>query len=139
MPVHPAIIPCLHYKDAPRAIDFLCNAFGFERHAVHANADDPSKIDHAQLVRNGQMIMLSTAQASEYADAASMVSVEQAGGNTQAPYVTIDDVDAHAERARAAGAGIIMEPKDEDYGGRGYAARDTEGNVWSFCSYDPFA
>lgn len=139
MPVRPAIIPCLRYKNAPRAIDFLCDAFGFERHAVHADADDPSKIDHAQLVRNGEMIMLSTAQVNKYSDAASMVTVEQAGGNTQVPYVTIDDVDAHAERARAAGADIFMEPTDQDYGGRSYSARDPEGNVWNFGSYDPFA
>ncbi len=42
MPVHPAIIPCLRYKDAPAAIEFLCSAFGFTRHAVHADTQDPS-------------------------------------------------------------------------------------------------
>lgn len=139
MPVRPAIIPCLRYKDAPAAIDFLCHAFGFERHAVHADPSDPHIIHHAQLVWNGQMIMLSSAVDSEFSQAASMVTVAQAGGNTQAPYLVIDDVDAHAAQAQAAGADIFREPRDEDYGGRGYAARDPEGNVWSFGSYDPFA
>lgn len=139
MPVRSAIIPCLGYKDAPAAIEFLCTAFGFSRHAVHADPNDPSIIHHAQLVRDGQMIMLSTRTDSELARAAPMVTVAQAGGNTQAPYVVIDDVDAHAERARAAGAVIFREPRDEDYGGRGYCARDPEGNAWSFGSYDPFA
>ena len=66
-------------------------------------------------------------------------TVAEAGGNTQAPYIVIDDVDAHAERARAAGAEIIVEPEDQDYGGRVYSARDPEGYVWSFGSYDPWA
>ncbi|NNL70413.1 MAG: glyoxalase, partial [Acidimicrobiia bacterium] len=46
---------------------------------------------------------------------------------------------AHAERARAAGAEIVMELEAQDYGGSEYAALDPEGNVWSFGSYDPWA
>ena len=139
MPAHSAIIPCLRYEDAPAAIEFLCSAFGFIRHAVHADPDNPSIVHHAQLVRDGQMIMLSTRADSDHARNAPMVSVAEAGGNTQAPYVIVDDVDAHAEHARAAGADIFREPRDEDYGGRDYSARDPEGYVWSFGSYDPFA
>ncbi len=66
MPVKPAIIPCLRYEDAPAAINFLCRAFGFERHAVYPNAADPTRIDHAQLVREGQMIMLSSVADSDH-------------------------------------------------------------------------
>ncbi|WP_293881309.1 VOC family protein [Sphingomonas sp.] len=139
MPVRPAIIPCLRYADAPAAIDFLCEAFGFVRHAVYAEPNDPKLIHHAQLIRDDQMIMLSTAVSSEFSTAAPMVSVAEAGGNTQSAYIVIDDVDAHAATARAAGAQIYMEPKDQEYGGRGYGARDPEGNAWSFGSYDPFA
>lgn len=139
MPVKPAIIPCLRYENAPAAIDFLCDAFGFARHAVHADPADASIIHHAQLVRNGQMVMLSSVAPSPYAEAAPMTIVAKAGGNTQAPYVTVDDVDAHAEQARAAGADIFMPPADQEYGGRNYSARDPEGNVWSFGDYDPFA
>ena len=54
-------------------------------------------------------------------------------------YVVVDDCDAHCARARAAGALIVREPKDEDYGGRGYPCRDLEGHVWSFGTYDPWA
>jgi uncharacterized glyoxalase superfamily protein PhnB len=54
-------------------------------------------------------------------------------------YLIVADVDAHADRARAAGAEIFLEPVDQDYGGRGYSARDFEGNVWSFGNYDPWA
>jgi uncharacterized glyoxalase superfamily protein PhnB len=141
MSVKPAIIPCLRYEDAPAAIDFLCRAFGFERHAVYADDQDPNIVHHAQLVDRGNMIMLSSAgrNDTEWADKAGMKTVAQAGGNTQAPYIVLDDVDAHAERARAAGAEIIAEPADQDYGGRVYSARDPEGYVWSFGSYDPWA
>jgi len=139
MPVKPAIIPCLRYADAPAAIGFLCDAFGFERHAVYADDKDPSVIHHAQLVDRGNMIMLASIVASEWADKAGLRTVTEAGGNTQTAYVVIDDVDAHAARARAAGAEIVSEPEDQDYGGRVYSARDPAGHVWSFGSYDPWA
>ena len=129
MPVKPAIIPCLRYEDAPAAIDFLCRASGFERHAVDANAADPTRIDHAQLVREGQMIMLSSVADSDHTPAAPMTTAAKAGGNTQAPYLVLDDVDGHAARAQAEGADIFMQPADQDYGGRNYSARDLEGNV----------
>ena len=141
MTVKPAIIPCLRYENAPAAIDFLCTAFGFERHAVFADENDPNTIVHAQLTDRGNMIMLSSVGRgdSEWADKAGMTTVAKAGGNTQAPYIVLDDVDAHAARARAAGAEIIAAPEDQHYGGRVYSARDPEGYVWSFGSYDPWA
>ena len=139
MTVNPAIIPGLRYQDAPRAIDFLCEAFGFERHAVYPDPNDPSIIMHAQLVDRGNMIMLGSGTDNEYKHTAGITSIAEAGGATMGLYVTVDDVDAHAVRARAAGADIFLEPMDQDYGGRGYSCRDIEGNVWSFGSYDPFA
>jgi uncharacterized glyoxalase superfamily protein PhnB len=139
MAVKPAIIPSLRYEDAPAAIDFLCDAFGFTRHAVYADPDDPKLVHHAQLVRDGQMVMLSSVRDTPYADAAKMLTPRQAGGNTQAIYVVLDDVDRHAAQARAAGAEILMPPEDQDHGGRVYSARDPEGYAWSFGSYDPFA
>lgn len=139
MPVKPSIIPCLRYRDAQGAIAFLCDAFGFERHAVYADDKDPSIVHHAQLVRNGCMIMLSSIQDNDYSREAGLTTVAEVGGNTQAPYLVIDDVDGHADQARAAGADIFMAPADQDYGGRVYSARDPEGYVWSFGNYDPWA
>lgn len=133
------IIPCLRYADAPAAIEFLCDAFGFEKRAVYPDEENPGVISHAQLVIGDAMIMLSTAQDSPWTQASGMKTVAQTGANTQAPYIIVRDVDSHCARARAAGAEIIMEPEDQDYGGRNYGARDPEGNVWSFGSYDPWA
>ena len=133
------IIPNLRYADAPRAIEFLCEAFGFERKAMYLDNDDPRIVQHAQLLWQDRMIMISTAAGTDYADAARMRTAAEAGGATVSLYLVVDDVDAHAARARAAGANIVMEPRDQDYGGRGYGARDPEGNAWSFGSYDPWA
>jgi uncharacterized glyoxalase superfamily protein PhnB len=54
-------------------------------------------------------------------------------------YIVVQDSDAHYARAKAAGAEIIRELEDQDYGSRDYTARDLEGNIWSFGTYDPSA
>lgn len=133
------IIPNLRYADAPRAIDFLCEAFGFERKVVYLSEQDPAVVQHAQLVWADRMVMVYSLNDTEYARAAHMRTAAESGGPTVGLYLIVEDVDVHAERARAAGATIILEPRDQDYGGRGYSARDPEGNVWSFGSYDPWA
>jgi uncharacterized glyoxalase superfamily protein PhnB len=49
-------------------------------------------------------------------------------------YCGVDNVDAHYEKARAAGATIIAEPADQPYGERTYRALDPEGHRWIFGS-----
>jgi uncharacterized glyoxalase superfamily protein PhnB len=139
MTVRSAIIPVLRYSDAPAAIDFLCKAFGFARHAVYADPGDSRRIAHAELTRDGQMIMLSSALPTAFAEAAGMRTPAETGAVTQSIYVVLDDVDGHAATASAAGAEIFMQPEDQPQGGRSYSARDGEGNAWTFGSYDPFA
>jgi uncharacterized glyoxalase superfamily protein PhnB len=56
---------------------------------------------------------------------------------TQGIYVALEDVDAHYQQARAAGAEIVREPADTEYGSREYLARDLEGHLWSFGTYRP--
>lgn len=139
MTVRPAIIPALRYSDAPAAIDFLCRAFGFTEQAIYPDPEDARIVAHAQLVRDGQMVMLSSASLTLFAKAAPMRTVAEAGGSTQSLYVVLDRVDDHAAVARENGADIFMEPEDQAHGGRSYSARDLEGNCWTFGSYDPFA
>ena len=94
-------------------------------------------IDHAQLTHGAGMIMLGSARDDDWGKL-----VRPAGGSgpvTQSIYVVVEDADAHCERARAAGAEILRELSDTDYGSREYAARDPEGNVWTFGTYDPWA
>jgi len=130
------IIPTLRYRDAAAAIDWLCNAFGFERHLVVPGEND--SIVHAQLVFGNGMVMIGSAREDEYGK---LVKPPKNADdwNTQSPYIVVGDTDRHYARAVAAGARVVMEIKDEDYGGRGYSCRDPEGHVWNFGSYDPWA
>ena len=129
------IIPGMRYRDAPAAIEWLCNAFGFSRNLVVPGPGDT--IAHAQLVLGDGMIMLGSVADDDYGQ---MVKTPQeAGGNTQSAYVVVDEIDAHYQRAMAAGAEIVMEIADQEYGGRLYSAKDPEGYLWNFGSYDPWA
>jgi uncharacterized glyoxalase superfamily protein PhnB len=120
------IIPTLRYQDARAALEFLERAFGFERHALHEN--DDGAIGHAELRYGDGVVMLGTAGQGD--------ARFDTGRNVV--YVVVDDPDAHYEQAKAAGAEIVMELTDQDYGSRDYAAEDPEGNVWSFGTYNPF-
>jgi uncharacterized glyoxalase superfamily protein PhnB len=122
-----SIIPGLMYKDAPAAIKFLCAAFGFAEQLVVPG--EPGQILHAQLTCGGNMVMLSSAARALGDRAAAAAYI----------YMVMDDVDGHYEQARAAGAVIVDAPRDQDYGGRGYGARDLEGNYWAFGSYNPWS
>ena len=130
------VIPTLRYRDGAAAVDWLCRAFGFERHLVVPGED--GGVVHAQLGFGTGMIMLGSARDEEF-DRWVKPPASVGGIGTQSVYAIVDDVDKHCERARAAGAEILMEPADQDYGGRLYSCRDPEGHVWSFGSYDPLA
>lgn len=120
--------PCLFYRDANAAITWLHNAFGFETLMNVQNED--GTVAHAELRLGDGVIMLGTARAER-----GNASPRDLPATNQSIYAIVDDVDAHCARARAAGAEITAEPVDEDYGGRGYSARDLEGHGWSFGTY----
>jgi uncharacterized glyoxalase superfamily protein PhnB len=139
MPTQTYLIPALRYENAPAAIDFLCRAFGFTRHAVYADPNDPAVIHHAQLLRDGTMLMLGSAQPDAAGANYHFTTPSQAGGVTTVLCAFTADPDAHAAIARAAGAEIITAPADnQGYPGRSYSVRDTGGHIWSFSNYDPF-
>jgi uncharacterized glyoxalase superfamily protein PhnB len=125
------MFPVLRYRDAAAAIDWLHQAFGFEERGVYR--DDNGTVVHAELALGDGMIMIG-----QHADAGWM------GGKPPDPlasplsvYAAVPDPDAHYQRASAAGAEIVRELADMDYGSREYSARDLEGNLWSFGSYQP--
>jgi uncharacterized glyoxalase superfamily protein PhnB len=130
------VIPCLMYRDAVAAIEWLCNTFGFERHAVYP-AEDGS-IMHAELSFGNGMIMLGTKQDSLYGRLIKQPD-EIGGCETQTVAVIVADADAVFERAKAAGAEMILEIKTASYGGRSFTCRDIEGHIWNFGTYDPWA
>ena len=122
----PSISPILRYRDAAAAIDWLERAFGLRRIQVHEG--DGGTIAHAELSYGNGVVMVSSDDPSRFR--------EHAGQEWL--YVVVDeDIDGHYERSKAAGAEIVMEPADQDYGSRDYSCRDLEGNLWSFGTYRP--
>jgi uncharacterized glyoxalase superfamily protein PhnB len=130
------VIPALRYRNAPAAIDWLCQTFGFEKHLVVPG--EKGTIAHAQLTFGNGMIMLGSVNDSPYGRFIKQPD-EIGGAETQSAYVIVADADAIYARAKAAGAEIVLDIKDEDYGGRGFTCRDLEGRLWSFGTYDPWA
>jgi len=128
------VIPALQYQDARAAIDFLCTAFGFEKKAVYEG--EGGTIAHAELTLGNGMVMLGSVN--ESACGKLLKRPHDAGGLTMGIYSIVDDVDAHFARAKAAGAVITREPVAQEYGGRDYVAKDPEGHVWTFGTYDPW-
>ncbi|MFG2077864.1 Uncharacterized conserved protein PhnB, glyoxalase superfamily [Nonomuraea maritima] len=106
------------YHDCQAALDFLTAAFGFG--VQETSKDDQGAVNHAELLVGDDMIMIGR-------------------GTPGGPgiYVAVDDVDAHHDRAKAAGAVITMELTDQPYGSREYACKDPQGNPWFFGTYRP--
>jgi len=124
------IFPILRYNDARGAIRLLCEAFGFVE--LFSVPESGGFVRHAQLKLGTNVIMLGSVRPDE-----GMASPQALGTSTQAIYVYVDDLDAHFERAQAAGAEITSLLKDTDFGFREYHARDLEGHGWTFGTYRP--
>lgn len=125
----PTVWPVLSYRDAPAALAFLSDAFGFEERAAHRRDDDPSIIEHAEMRWPlGGGIMFGTASKDDSPFG------QRTPGN-DAVYVVCEDPDGLFDRAVAAGAEVVRGLVDEDYGSRGFTVRDPEGNLWSFGTY----
>lgn len=106
------------YRDCAAAVDFLTAAFGFTAQEVTKNEE--GVVSHAELRAGDDIIML---------------GLGTPGG--PGVYIAVDDVDAHHDRAVAAGARVTMELVDQPYGSREYGAEDPEGNTWFFGTYRP--
>jgi len=122
-----SIYPVLKYDDAHAAIEFLERAFGFERLQVHEG--ESGDVAHAELRFGDEVVMFGSTGEGD-------PRFNQGVGRTTV-YLVVGDPDALHERAKGAGAEIVMEPTDQDYGSRDFAARDPEGNIWSFGTYRP--
>lgn len=130
-------IPNMAYKNPEKILVFLKNAFGFSEYGIYRGPND--EIQHAQLILGNALIMISPAKNEGEIGQYTRTPAEVGGFNTQTPYLIIDEIDAHYKKAKDAGAEIIRDIKDEDYGGRGYSCKDPEGYIWNFGSYNPFS
>ena len=133
----PRITSTLFYDNPKAAIEWLCRAFGFE---VRVKVEGPNgSIVHSELTYGDGLIMVGAAgsKSGRKVPVPGKSPVSLGGALTQTLFVYVDNVDAHCERARGAGANIVEEPTTTDYGeeywsDRGYRAVDPEGHHWWF-------
>jgi uncharacterized glyoxalase superfamily protein PhnB len=131
-PGRPNIFPAVRYRDATAALDWLKRAFGFREKVVHRGED--GAILHAELQLGPGIVMFG-----QYREEGWMGGhTPDALASTLSLYIVVEDPDAHYAQAVREGAQIVREPVDQDYGSREYSARDPEGNLWSFGTYDPY-
>lgn len=130
------VIPGLRYRDAPAMIDWLCRAFGFEKQAVYPGPN--GVIMHAQLTFGNGMIMLGSVDNGTAASKLNKQPEEVGGAETQSPYLVVSDIEGIYKSAKAAGATIVMELEEKDYGGKGFTCKDPEGHLWHIGTYDPW-
>src|SRR5918995_2213992 len=130
------IVPFIGYEDAPGAIEWLERAFVF-RENTDERQDENGTITHAELELDGATIYLSTPAG--YASPRTLRAESEAAQRSydnpwviDGLFVEVGDVDAHCERARAAGATILREPEEPGIGFRIYSAEDPEGHRWMF-------
>ena len=121
-----AVAPYLLYEDVAGMLDWLGRAFGFTE-TVRMDGGQPY-VSHAEMDVPGGSIMMGD-PGDDYRNP------KHLGAHTFLVHVYVDDVDAHHERARAAGATILEEPADQFYGDRRYAAEDPEGHQWMFAQH----
>lgn len=119
----PRVTPYLLYEDVAAALDWLSAAFGFRERLRYAEED--GTVTHAEMTLEDGLVMLGD-PGPDYRNP------RQLGAVTHLVHVYVDDVDAHCEQARRAGAVILSEPADQAYGDRRYDAEDLEGHRWSF-------
>jgi len=121
-----SLTSAVSYKDPKAALEWLENAFGFEPAMVITDAN--GDIAHAEMRYRECLIMVGSEWSDDHRSPASV-----GGKNTQSVHVHMaEDIDAHCERARQAGAEILQAPEMQFYGDRTYRARDPEGHVWTF-------
>jgi uncharacterized glyoxalase superfamily protein PhnB len=134
-------VPMLSYEDVGAALDWLSRAFGF-RESGERYSDDEGRVTHAELELDGATVMLGWPGPDYRNPRRHGEECEQARKWLEVPYVVdgvliyVDNVDVHCERARAAGATILREPKTEPFG-RLYNAGDLEGHRWMFFQEPP--
>jgi uncharacterized glyoxalase superfamily protein PhnB len=130
------VIPALRYQDPRAMIEWLCATLGFERQAVY---EDGGEVVHAQLTFGNGMIMIGPAGRVTEASPFFRQPDEIGGAETQSPCLIVTDCDALYTQAKAAGAKILNDLEEKDYGGKAFSCADPEGHIWHIGTYDPCA
>ena len=135
MSEYPAVIPMIAYEDGPAALDWLARAFGFRERARMTAPD--GRLSHGEMQAGGGLIMLATPSPHYHGPKRHREECEAALRWSEVPYIVdgvlvyVDDVTAHFERAKGAGA-TILSPLEAASEGKRYRAEDLEGHRWMF-------
>ncbi|HEX7758421.1 MAG TPA: VOC family protein [Caulobacteraceae bacterium] len=122
---YPSITPLIWYQDPVAALAWLERAFGFETRMVVD--DGQGGVIHSEAVFGDSLVMVVGPPHGAAASPAGLT-----GRHTASVHLQLSDgLDAHCERARAAGAVIQREPATQPYGDRVYTCLDLEGHPWS--------
>jgi len=125
----PRVTPHIFYDDVAAAMDWLVKAFGFGVRLRMTNKE--GKVVHGELEVADHLVMLGLAGENEDWESPRKFD----GKITGRLYIFVDGVDAHYDRAVAAGAKVIREPRDEFWGDRVYECSDPEGHRWKFAEH----
>jgi uncharacterized glyoxalase superfamily protein PhnB len=134
----PRVIPMMAYEDVSTALDWLTRAFGFREREGSRYTEQDGRITHAEMEIEDGVIMLANPTPDYQSPKHHAETCEHARKWSAVPYVIdglhvfVDDVDGHHRRAEAAGAEVLAEPQDQDYGERVYRVADLEGHRWMF-------
>jgi len=130
------VIPGLRYRNATTMIDWLCEAFGFEKQVVYAGPGDI--VMHAQLTFGNGMIMIGSVDNRTAASKLFKQPDEIGGAETQSPSLIVSDIDAIYARAKHAGAKMVTDLEEKQQGGKAFTCTDPEGHIWHVGTYDPW-
>jgi len=122
----PRLSPYLYYEDVAGMLDWLHRAFGLRERLRIAGPD--GAISHAEMEFDDAVIMMGC-PGPDYRNP------KHLGQATQSLYILVEDVDDHFRKAQVAGAKILEEPADQEYGDRRYGAEDPEGHQWYFAQH----
>ena len=117
------VVPLLTCSDIGTEHDFLVTVLGFTSGGIERMPD--GTVVHAEVTAGSRRIWLHRADPGD-----NLVPPRLSGSAAGGLVIHVTDVDAHHERARAGGADVLYEPRDEDYGQREYGVRDPEGHLW---------
>jgi len=123
-------IPTLRYNDAAAAVEWPCQAFGFEKYLVMPGEN--GQVIHAELAFANGMIMVDLAESGGDFDRLQQPPSQPGQAVTQSPYLIVEDVDNHDDQAIKSGAEIVIDIQDRDYGDRDYSCRHPEAFLWNF-------
>ncbi len=131
-----SVIPGLRYRNAKAMIDWLCEAFGFEKQAVYMG--EGNVVMHAQLTFGNGMIMIGSADNQTAASRLFKQPDEIGGAETQSSCLVASDIDAIYASAKRVGAKMLMDLEEKPHGGKAFTCSDPEGHIWYVGTYDPW-